>query len=562
MQILDNSFLNVSGSDSIFIKLRVRLLQSVLLIITLVSLAFTVLNFVDGAGFSTGTDIVAPLATLFAIGLLLITSHGQLIGLSGLIAIAYILGMSIFLYSISGDVSVLLLLLCLSSLTAALLLSRIMYWISALITLAIVVWVATTQGMSNTPIATNIVSTSALLIISFGLIPLVIGSISRYFVAQLENTAIDAQRSASLLTVSADIGRNVSEMLSLTALLNHAGETIRDRFAYSQVSIFLLDDEDNYARLAASTHTQHEALIERAYRLPIDAGSVVGRAAQTSEFIIARDTDGRSHVVDTTVLVGGGSELAVPIIDNRMTVGIVYLQSYRSNAFSSIEIEALRVIANQLATAIRNARLFEDKEQSIQENQRLFLETETNLREIQRLNRQLTKQAWTDYLKSERRVSGVTLRDNQFSNKATWSEEMLLASQRRRAITESQDGKQKIAVPIELRGEIVGAIELETHDEGKQADVVDMVRSLSERLAVSLDNARLFEESNEITAQEQRVGDIVSQYQAANSVDDLLHITLEGLTETLGAEQASIRLGIIPEIQANQSADVNGRESS
>jgi hypothetical protein len=89
-----------------------------------------------------------------------------------------------------------------------------------------------------------------------------------------------------------------------------------------------------------------------------------------------------------------------------------------------------------------------------------------------------------------------------------------------------------------------------------------MVRALSQRLAVSLDNARLFEESHEATAQEQRVSEIVAQYQSANSVDELLQITLEGLAETLGAEEGAIRLGILPEDKATLSDTLSRRPES
>ena len=80
-----------------------------------------------------------------------------------------------------------------------------------------------------------------------------------------------------------------------------------------------------------------------------------------------------------------------------------------------------------------------------------------------------------------------------------------------------------------------------------QEDTIDMVRAISQRLAVSLDNARLFEESNEASAQEQRVSEIVTQYQSASTVDELLQVTLQGLAETLGADHGAIRLGLLPE---------------
>ncbi|MEO1288524.1 MAG: GAF domain-containing protein, partial [Chloroflexota bacterium] len=147
--------------------------------------------------------------------------------------------------------------------------------------------------------------------------------------------------------------------------------------------------------------------------------------------------------------------------------------------------------------------------------------------------------------------------DNSFNNSAEWSSEMLEASERRRAITEEKDGKRMVAVPIELRGEVVGAIELETDKNRYEDDLVNMVRAVTQRLAVSLDNARLFEESNEATAQEQRVGEIVSQYPSADSVNQLLRITLEGLAETLGAEHASVRLGVIPDLTKTEDTTLS-----
>jgi hypothetical protein len=66
---------------------------------------------------------------------------------------------------------------------------------------------------------------------------------------------------------------------------------------------------------------------------------------------------------------------------------------------------------------------------------------------------------------------------------------------------------------------------------------------VAQRLALSLDNARLFEEAQSTTAQEHYINDIVARYQTVNSVDDLLRITLTELSQTLGAQRGAIRLG-------------------
>ena len=142
---------------------------------------------------------------------------------------------------------------------------------------------------------------------------------------------------------------------------------------------------------------------------------------------------------------------------------------------------------------------------------------------------------------------------------------MVESGRKRRAIKTEGDETHRVAVPIELRGEVLGAIEIETSENPNNNDeMLDMIQAISQRLAVSLDNARLFEETQEATAQEQRVGELVSRYQTANTVDDLLQITLEGLVETLGADAGSIRLGALPDTvltDSEASSNPNGHQN-
>lgn len=547
MLATEQRFLDIGTAQGALADLRIRLLQVVLAFIVVASLAFTVAITTTGGNLLSGTNIISPLATLFAVGFFIIVSRRRLVNIISFITISYIIviGVNLFFLPDEPDVGILYTMLSLATLTAGLTSSRLGFVFFNSVVLIIVLAVSYATTIADTTVPTTEAVALGLIVFALGMIPVAIGVIGRYFVSQLGTIATKAQRSATLLSASADIGRNISEMLDLTPLLERAAEIIRDRFAYYHVSIFLVDSERRYAILTASTGEVGEQMLARSHRLPIDTNSVVGRSAQALDVIVSRDADRDTKQAFNELLPDTRSEIGIPIVDNDGIVGVIDIQSRLPDAFTNNEIEALSVIANQLATAIRNARLFEDKERNIRENKRLFIEAETNLREIQRLNRQLTKEAWDDYLRSGRRVDGVTLSEAAFTNRADWSEQMLEASQRRRPMQVTDGDKQLIAVPIELRGEVVGAIELETTQTHTQDDIVDMVRSVSQRLAVTLDNARLFEESNEATAQEQKVSQIVSQYQSVDSVDDLLRLTLEGLSETLGAESGSIRLGTL-----------------
>lgn len=394
--------------------------------------------------------------------------------------------------------------------------------------------------------------------------PLTLAVVVRIFSNTLQRTASDAQRTADLLEASANIGQVMSKMLDSDQLLARAVEIIRDRFGFYHVQIFLVDEAQRYAYLTASTGEVGQKLLAREHRLPVDARSVIGRVVQAAEPVVAGDALRETGYAYNELLPNTRSELALPISDADTIIGALDVQSTRPNAFTPTQIQALQVMANQLAIAIRNARLFEEQDRNVRENKRLFVESETNLREIQRLNRQLTRRAWEDYLTGAEAIDGVTLSGSEFRPGAAWSPQMVQAAQRRRVLIEPEDDRQLIAVPIEIRGEVVGAMEIEVNAETDANRIADMLRAIAQRLGISLDNARLFEETQETTAQEQRIGDIATQYQQASTVDDLLQVTLRGLAEALSADEGAIRLGRLPAANGtdalpdNTPADHNG----
>ncbi len=398
------------------------------------------------------------------------------------------------------------------------------------------------QGRLTAEVTTHIVVIISLLVVSLT---------TRYFVNTAQRSAQLGEKYAHLLQAIASIGQVTATMLELDTLLPQAVHLIRDRLAFYHVQVFLVNEIGDQAVLAASTGEVGQQLLERRHRLAVGSRSVIGHVTQSGEPALARDTDRDVVYYRNELLPNTRSELALPLMDGEKIIGALDVQSTRADAFQPTDIQALQVLANQLATAIRNARLFEQQRLSAQENKRFFLEAEANLREIQRLNQQLTKTGWDNFLRDQRSRGGVTLEADQVVPDARWSETLAAASEKREPITQTSGEGQVIAVPVMLRGEVIGAIEVEPGGEVNDADAVEMVQAVAQRLAVSLDNARLFEEAQVATAQEQRINAIVSQYQSVTSVDDLLRITLTELSQSLGAQRGAIRLGSAPQETLN-----------
>lgn len=368
---------------------------------------------------------------------------------------------------------------------------------------------------------------------------------SRFFSESLRRTAFRAQRANRLLRGAYEVGQITAQLMDRDALFQRTVELVRDRFAYYHVQIFLVDETREYAVLQASTGDIGQQLLNRGHKLAIASQSVIGRATQLGDPVLISNTEDDPVYAPNELLPNTRAELAVPILDGDNIVGALDVQSMRARAFDSIDVQVLQVIASQISVAMRNARLFEGQIASVQENKRLFLEAEANLREIQRLNRQLTRGAWESFLRGKPDVSGVTSDAEGIKQEQAWTPDMVEARQRRRLIARAAETGQVIAVPIVLRGEVLGVIEVTPEQAANPTETAEMVEAVAQRLAISLESTRLFEEAQAATLQEQRINTIVGRYQSANTVDELLQITLAELSESLGAEFGTIRLGSV-----------------
>jgi GAF domain-containing protein len=362
--------------------------------------------------------------------------------------------------------------------------------------------------------------------------------VTRYFITITQNTAQKAQRSAELLQASADIGQAASRLLDSRDLLNQTSNLMASRFNYYIVRIYQVNDAGTELVLSADsgeTRTQRPETRRHA----VNAQLAVGQAVLRARYTIVRFGDQGFTREDWELHTR--SQLALPLLSRDRVIGVVDIQSRDDDAFSSNDLQALLVVTEVLSSALGNARLFEAQRQTAEENQSLYESAQANLREIQRLNQELTGQVWDSY--TQQGELGVTLQQTSLSTKADWTEGLKRASEARQAIVHQTDESEPVvAVPLLLRGEVIGAIEVQPNQNTHPSETLEMVEAVAQRLAVSLENARLYEETTAAAAHEQRINDIAARYQEVTTVDELLRITVTELSESLGAESGAIRL--------------------
>ena len=167
-----------------------------------------------------------------------------------------------------------------------------------------------------------------------------------------------ANRALQLQTAS-EVSRTTSSVIDLGELIQQAVNLVHDRFNLYYVGLFLLDEERSYAVLQAGTGEAGRELLKNGHKLAASSESMIGWCIANQQARIALDVGVEAERFSNPLLPATRSELALPLISRGQVIGAMTVQSDKESAFSQEDITTLQTMADQLANAIENARLFE-----------------------------------------------------------------------------------------------------------------------------------------------------------------------------------------------------------
>ena len=341
------------------------------------------------------------------------------------------------------------------------------------------------------------------------------------------------ERRAEQLKAVANVGEAVTGLMDLNEVLKITVDLIRDRFGFYHVSIFLLDEHREWAVVRASTGRVGKIMVERPHRLAVGSNSIVGFATENAMPRIALDVGEEAVYFDNPLLPDTRSEMALPLLSRGVVIGALDVQSVEANAFTNEDVETLQIMANQITTAIENARLFEQTQRRLNEQAMLYrigtkiggtlqLQQTTDilvLETAEALNVSecvltLIEEGNTTYIISNYVKEGSSLKGGQ-GIRRTIEESAGVADilkTKQEAIIHIDDpddgswafeylrtyqGTALIIVPILLRNEVIGLLEVYDDKPGrrfKQEDVA-LLDSIALQAANAIENARLFEQA-------------------------------------------------------------------
>src|SRR5574341_642514 len=312
--------------------------------------------------------------------------------------------------------------------------------------------------------------------------------------------------------------------LDQSQMLSEVTRALTARLGYPDARIYLTDTSGQNAHLEAASGTQAERVIRAGQRIAIDETTVVGRTILLGEPQIGSEKDSSGRFTNR-------SELAIPLLMANQTQGAILVAARGAGQFEDEDIDLLRLIADQVAASIQNARLFE--------------QSSANIAEIEALNRRLTRQAWEEFVGTSSAIRHTLDPEENYPDALA----MIGARDEVRAEAyEDEHGRSVLAVPLVLRGQAVGSIAV-TRPAGERwsRDEEALLESIAARMAVIAEGIRLVDESSRRAVREQRVNEVsATLLQRATDVESVLRTALNELGGALGSDRISLRIGPAP----------------
>ncbi len=321
------------------------------------------------------------------------------------------------------------------------------------------------------------------------------------------------------LATLAEIGEEINASLDLDEVLSKSAAQIKHLIDYEIFAVLLLDEPTGqlYFHFAIG----HQKEVVESWRIPVGQG-VTGTAAATGQAVRVPDVSrypGYLNALDTV-----RSELAVPLLVKGKCIGVLDIQSRQLDYFTRDQQNILTLLASRLAIAIENARLFErvrgqaDTLRVLNEVGReasSILDVEELLRRAAELvKRVIDYQILSILLYDDRQnifrhrldvkygqsMQGklhCTATEGLVGAAATLRQPVLVpdVTADPRYLMVNPETRSELALPMIAKNRVIGVLDLESPQPNYFTEEhVQTLSILAAHLAVSLENARLYEQ--------------------------------------------------------------------
>jgi sigma-B regulation protein RsbU (phosphoserine phosphatase) len=335
-----------------------------------------------------------------------------------------------------------------------------------------------------------------------------------------------------------DLGRQVASVIDFDELLARIPELIRRLIQFDAFAVYLLDPKRGELRIGYAIGYPD---VGRGFKLRLSEG-LVGHVVTSQQPQVIGDVTTDPHYI--SVVPGMASTLAVPLLHKNKPIGALNILSRERDRYSERDATILRQFAAHVATALVNARLFEQERldgeafetlSEIGHEVAALLDLDELFARIAQLTRRVV-----DYrtfgiflLNDDTReleikvavqygekvsVPKIALGEGLVGYVALHKEPLLVpdVSKDPRYIKVVDDVRSELAVPMLLKDRCIGVFDLESPElEAFSKRDVEILTLLASQAAVAIENARLYEEVSAAQARMEKELKFAQRVQAA-----------------------------------------------
>lgn len=180
----------------------------------------------------------------------------------------------------------------------------------------------------------------------------------------LQQANLKLDRRALQLQAAAEVSRATGSILDSDELIQQVVELTRERFGLYYVGLYLVDfahEAGRWAVLRAGTGEAGRKMLAEGRRIEVGGDSMVGWCIANRRSRVEEHVSEAAALLKNPALPDTRSKLGLPLISRGQAIGAMTIQSAKPAAFTEEDVITLQTMADQLANAIENARLFTER---------------------------------------------------------------------------------------------------------------------------------------------------------------------------------------------------------
>lgn len=383
----------------------------------------------------------------------------------------------------------------------------------------------------------------------------------------------ETRKRALQLQTAAEIARDISGSLDIGELLAKAVTLIRERFNFYHAAIFLNDAAGEYAVIREATGDSGMQMKRAGHKLKIGSKSIVGYVTGSGDHLVVNDTNRDVTYYANPLLPDTHAEVAIPLKVGQRVLGALNVQSNETYAFSTEDVNVLRILADQLAIAVINSELFAETQEHLSQHRLLHHVTTaaasgTTLAEAlnsaaqglqvtlggdrvaillaDRARKVLKVEAIAGYSEEVKNVE-ISFGEGITGWVAVHQQPLRIndVTQDVRYIVIGTNVCSELAIPLSYRGELLGVLNVESDQMSAYSENdEELLGTLGGSLAAIIANARLLEQIRHQVDRERLLYEVTSKIRRSTDIQTIMSTTANELSKALGARRAKIKIEI------------------